>query len=79
MAEANIKELRDRLEELSSFHDKQYDEIPGWDGLTLECLTENAMLLLLDGKKYWFPFSQLRTVDKEVVASKWILAQKGLL
>ena len=79
MAKVSVAVLRARLDELRSKDENSYDEIPGWDGFTVEALTDSAVLLPCEGdKKVWFPLTQLRTVDKEVAASKWILAQKGL-
>ena len=78
--EPTLRKLLDRLETVSDID--KYDDIPGWDGITVVALSDAAALLPCGspGSEDWLPFSQLACDEQgNVYATKWLLRKKGLL
>jgi hypothetical protein len=60
--------------EIIDADDDRYSEIPSWDG-KIESWTDYAVLI----GKNWFPISQMRKDEDDVIYfSNWILDKKGM-
>lgn len=67
---ANLEELNDDTDNVATFQDFDPDDI--------KAVTGAATLVEYKGAQYWLPFSQLRKLDDQILASDWILKQKGI-
>lgn len=69
---------------IQEFEEDRFDEIPKWDGESIDTWTDLAVLLTLDGKEpwqRWLPIQEIRRTEDglSIYASTWIMEKKRLL
>jgi hypothetical protein len=71
-----LQKLLERLEPFDSVVEgRKYSELDP-DGV--KAFGASAVLIELKGDEHWLPYSQLRDDNGQLMASDWILEQKGI-